>query len=123
MWLKRNVVVSQTQSDSVCLQVEQCIEEAVTTYDSAGEEDEDRSSDGIPTTGSELDFYLSGLNFLKHRRVPFPELGVDIVDGTYNNAVCDAVLKDWIFLDFPIIIFSVDVWTAIQGYLKWLSGF
>jgi len=86
--------MSETQFDSVCLQVEQCIEEEVTTYDSAGEEDEDGSSDGIATTSSELDFYLSGLNFLKHRRVPFPELGVDIVDGAYNDAVRNAVLKD-----------------------------
>jgi len=86
--------MSETQFDSVCLQVEQCIEEEVTTYDNAGEEDEDRSSDGIATTSSELDFYLSGLNFLKHRRVPFPELGVDIVDGAYNVAVRNAVLKD-----------------------------
>ena len=64
------------------------------TYDSAGEEDEDRSSDGIATTGSELDFYLSGLNFLKHRRVPFPELGADIVDGAYNGTVHNTDLKD-----------------------------
>jgi hypothetical protein len=49
--------------------------------DSAGEEEEDRISDGMAATSSELDFYLSGLNFIKHRRVPFPELGVDIVDG------------------------------------------
>jgi hypothetical protein len=58
-------------------------------YDSAGEEEEeDRSSDGMATNSSELDFYLSGLSFIKHRRVPFPELGVDIVDG----ACCWAVL-------------------------------
>jgi hypothetical protein len=86
--------MSETQFDSAYLQVEQCIEEEVTTYDSAGEEDEDRSSDGIATTSSELDFYLSGLNFLKHRRVPFPELGVDIVDGAYNDTVRSAELKD-----------------------------
>ena len=78
----------------MCLQVEQSIEEEVTTYDSAGEEDEDRSSDGVATTSSELDFYLSGLNFLKHRRVPFPELGVDIVDGAYSDTVRSAELKD-----------------------------
>lgn len=59
----------------------------MTTYDSADEEENDRSSDGIATTSSELDFYLSGLSFLKHHRVPFPELGVDIVDGVYNDTV------------------------------------
>jgi hypothetical protein len=67
-------------SGTCCLQIEECIEEEVTMSDSAGEE-EDRISDGMATTSSELDFYLSGLNFIKHRRVPFPELGVDIVDG------------------------------------------
>ena len=64
----------------------------MTTYDSAGEEDDNTGSDGIAATSSELDFYLSGLNFTKHHRVPFPELGVDIVDGACNGAVCSALL-------------------------------
>lgn len=64
-------------------------------YDSAGEEEEDRSSDGMATNSSELDFYLSGLSFIKHQRVPFPELGVDIVDvdGVCNGAVPTSELK------------------------------
>jgi hypothetical protein len=66
------------------LQIEECIEEEV-TYDSAGEE-EDRSSDGMATNSSELDFHLSGLSFFKRQRVPFPELGVDIVDGACSGA-------------------------------------
>jgi hypothetical protein len=55
-------------------------------YDSAGEEEEeeDKNSDSMATTTSELDFYLSGLSFIKHQRVPFPELGVDIVDGALH---------------------------------------
>jgi hypothetical protein len=64
--------------------------------DSAGEgeeEEEDRISDGIATTSSELDFYLSGLNFIKQRRVPFPELGVDIVDGTLQFMCSGFVLS------------------------------
>ncbi|XP_069675416.1 uncharacterized protein [Periplaneta americana] len=70
-----------SRTEPLSMTIEECIEEEVTTYDSAGEEEE-RSSDGMATTtGSELDFYLSGLNFIKQRRVPFPELGVDIVDG------------------------------------------
>jgi hypothetical protein len=60
--------------------------------DSAGEE-EDRISDGMATTSSELDFYLSGLNFIKQRRVPFPELGVDIVDGALQFVCSGAVLS------------------------------
>jgi hypothetical protein len=83
------------------------------TYDSAGEEDEDRSSDGIATTSSELDFCLSGRNFIKHHRVPFPELGVDIVDGVCNDVVRSAGLRDASILDIPIILFSVHVWTVI----------
>ncbi|CAG2055938.1 unnamed protein product, partial [Timema podura] len=59
------------------LNVEECIEE-VTTYNSSEEEEavgpEDHSG------GSELDFYLSGLNFIQRHRVPFPELGMDIID-------------------------------------------
>lgn len=64
-------------------------------YDSAGEEEEDRSSDGVATNSSELDFYLSGLSFIKHQRVPFPELGVDIVDadGVCSGAVPTSELK------------------------------
>lgn len=65
-------------------------------YDSAGEEEEeeeDRSSDGMATNSSELDFYLSGLSFIKRRRVPFPELGVDIVDGACNGAVLSSELN------------------------------
>ncbi|XP_063239059.1 uncharacterized protein LOC134540328 [Bacillus rossius redtenbacheri] len=57
----------------VSLVVEECIEQ-VTTYDSSGGEHEHGAS-------SELDFYLSGLNFIQRHRVPFPELGMDIVDG------------------------------------------
>jgi hypothetical protein len=81
----------------------------MTTYDSAGEENEDRSSDGIATTSSELDFYLSGLNFIKHRRVPFPELGVDIVDGACYDTLRIVELKDASILEIPIILFSVDM--------------
>ena len=83
------------------------------TYDSAGEEDENRSSDGIATTSSELDFYLSGLSFIKHHRVPFPELGDDIVDGAYNDPLHTAELKGCSLLDNLIILFSVDVWTVM----------
>jgi hypothetical protein len=83
------------------LQIEECIEEEV-MYDSAGEEEEEegeeeegRSSDGMATNSSELDFYLSGLSFIKHQRVPFPELGVDIVDGVCSGAVLNSELKPY----------------------------
>ncbi|PNF35104.1 hypothetical protein B7P43_G09476 [Cryptotermes secundus] len=74
-----------SHAEPLSMTIEECIEEEVTMYDSAGEEEEeeeeDRSSDGMAANSSELDFYLSGLSFIKRRRVPFPELGVDIVDG------------------------------------------
>ncbi|GFG31081.1 hypothetical protein Cfor_04587, partial [Coptotermes formosanus] len=79
-----------SHTEPLSMTIEQCIEEQVMTYDSAGEEDEDRSSDGIATTSSELDFCLSGRNFIKHHRVPFPELGVDIVDGVEEDELSDS---------------------------------
>nr|CAD7432841.1 unnamed protein product [Timema monikensis] len=67
-----------SHTEPISLTVEECIEE-VTTYNSSEEEEavgpEDHSG------GSELDFYLSGLNFIQRHRVPFPELGMDIIDG------------------------------------------
>nr|CAD7440947.1 unnamed protein product [Timema bartmani] len=67
-----------SHTEPMSLMVEECIEE-VTTYNSSEEEEavgpEDHSG------GSELDFYLSGLNFIQRHRVPFPELGMDIIDG------------------------------------------
>ncbi|XP_021928479.1 uncharacterized protein LOC110834013 isoform X6 [Zootermopsis nevadensis] len=70
-----------SHTEPLSMTIEECIEEEVTVCDSAGEEEGDGISDGMATTSSELDFYLSGLNFIKQQRVPFPELGVDIVDG------------------------------------------
>nr|CAD7403359.1 unnamed protein product [Timema poppensis] len=67
-----------SHTEPISLTVEECIEE-VTTYNSSEEEEAVGPEDH--TGGSELDFYLSGLNFIQRHRVPFPELGMDIIDG------------------------------------------
>nr|CAD7260055.1 unnamed protein product [Timema shepardi] len=67
-----------SHTEPISLTVEECIEE-VTTYNSSEEEEAVGPED--PSGGSELDFYLSGLNFIQRHRVPFPELGMDIIDG------------------------------------------
>lgn len=93
--MKLFTVLAESVSDAYCLQIEECIEEEVTVCDSAGEEEGDGISDGMATTSSELDFYLSGLNFIKQQRVPFPELGVDIVDGVLQSVCSGTVMRQF----------------------------
>ncbi|XP_054277206.1 uncharacterized protein LOC128996119 isoform X1 [Macrosteles quadrilineatus] len=54
--------------------IEECIEEVTTRYSSDEEE---------PKT--ELDRFLSSLQYIKRQRAPFPEFGKDVVDGGMSS--------------------------------------
>jgi len=63
-----------------------------TVLSDSDDEDVPRRGRG-PEPADKLDFFLCGINFLnKKNRVPFPELGADIVDGESSCSRLDEQL-------------------------------
>uniref|UniRef100_A0A1B6CYW3 Uncharacterized protein n=1 Tax=Clastoptera arizonana TaxID=38151 RepID=A0A1B6CYW3_9HEMI len=58
--------------EPLSLKIEECIEEVTTRYNSDDEHE---------VATSEIDRFLSSMKFIKRQKVPFPEFGMDIVDG------------------------------------------
>ncbi|XP_068083392.1 uncharacterized protein [Anabrus simplex] len=68
--------LTNSDIDPMSLTIEECIEEVTTISNEEEEVGIDAVGDG------ELGFCLPGLDFVQRHRVPFPELGMDIVEGS-----------------------------------------